>query len=175
MSTQHLRYLSRTLILGALAGLTGGAAEIGWVSLYGALSGTPAIVVARGILAAVMPGWTPSSYAVSFGILIHLGLAATLGISLAFALRLLFRSHRRAHVEFGWVTLALATVWAVNFFALLPQVSPGFVHLLPLWTTLLSKLLFGFGAAAVFCAGRTPAPGQPSRAVSTASGSQPGP
>jgi hypothetical protein len=41
-------------------------------------------------------------------------------------------------------------VWAVNFFVVLPQVNPAFVHLPPYGVTLISKLLFGLAAARVF-------------------------
>ena len=44
---------------------------------------------------------------------------------------------------------ALAMVWAVNFFVVLPVLSPGFVGLVPYEVSLLSKILFGVSAAAV--------------------------
>ena len=42
---------------------------------------------------------------------------------------------------------ALAAVWAINFFVILPVLSPAFVHLVPYSVSLMSKLLFGFAAA----------------------------
>ena len=44
---------------------------------------------------------------------------------------------------------ALAGVWAINFFVVLPIVSPAFVHVVPYAVSLTSKLLFGVAAAAV--------------------------
>ena len=44
---------------------------------------------------------------------------------------------------------ALAGVWAVNFFVVLPIVSPAFVHIVPYAVSLTSKLLFGVAAAEV--------------------------
>jgi hypothetical protein len=44
---------------------------------------------------------------------------------------------------------ALATVWAVNFFVVLPVVSPAFIHMVPYAISLTSKLLFGAAAAEV--------------------------
>jgi predicted neutral ceramidase superfamily lipid hydrolase len=38
---------------------------------------------------------------------------------------------------------ALATVWAINFFVLLPILNPAFVILMPYSVSLMSKLLFG--------------------------------
>jgi hypothetical protein len=43
---------------------------------------------------------------------------------------------------------SLAAVWAINYFVVLPVLSPGFVHLLPYAITLASKLAFGVAAAA---------------------------
>jgi len=52
---------------------------------------------------------------------------------------------------------ALATIWAVNFLVLLPQLNPAFVALLPPAVTLLSKLLFALGMGGVL-AGAVPRP-----------------
>jgi hypothetical protein len=47
-------------------------------------------------------------------------------------------------------TLAvLVGVWAVNFFFVLPIVSPAFIHMVPYAVSLGSKLLFGLAAAEV--------------------------
>jgi hypothetical protein len=43
----------------------------------------------------------------------------------------------------------LACVWAINFFVVLPLISPAFVTLVPYPVSLVSKLLFGVAAAAV--------------------------
>ena len=42
---------------------------------------------------------------------------------------------------------ALAAVWVINYFIILPVVSPAFVRLLPFAVTLASKLAFGVAAA----------------------------
>ena len=66
---------------------------------------------------------------------------------------------------------ALAGVWALNFFVVLPIISPAFVHLVPYAVSLTSKLLFGVAAAATLRrqdASRTaagPAPEEVSRMV----------
>jgi len=146
--------IAATLRVGTLAGLAGGVAEIGWVSLYAAAAGTSAAPIARGVVEAVMPGWVTSSYAVALGLLIHLALAVALGNALALAIRLLWRRARTALEEFLWVTGALVAVWAINFFVVLPQLSPGFVSLLPYGITLVSKMLFGVAAAAILCGKR---------------------
>jgi hypothetical protein len=44
--------------------------------------------------------------------------------------------------------LALGAIWGLNFFVVLPVVSPAFVHLLPYTVTLASKLMFAVAAVA---------------------------
>jgi hypothetical protein len=154
MNIQRRYNLARTLLTGILAGLTGGTAEIAWIALYGALMRKSAPAVARGVTEAIAPAWATSSHGVSLGILIHLLLAMALGTCLVLALRLIASRGNRAPSEFPWMIAALATVWAINFFLLLPRISPGFVELLPYATTMVSKLLFGLAAAAVFRAKR---------------------
>jgi hypothetical protein len=154
MSTLKSSRVVETLAIGALGGIAGGCAEIAWIALYGAATGTPTDPVARGIVDSVIPALTTSSWAASLGIVIHLVLAIALGVVLALALRLVARRTGAGRLEFPLVMLALAAVWAVNFFVALPHLNPEFVRLLPYGVTLLSKLLFGLSAAAVFRANR---------------------
>ena len=56
--------------------------------------------------------------------------------------------------EFTVATVVLLAVWSANFLVVLPYLNPGFVQLLPYGVTLLSKLLFGLSAAAIFRADR---------------------
>jgi hypothetical protein len=84
------------------------------------------------------------------GILIHLTLAVSLGVAVAFAIRLLLLGYGRVYAEFSLVILTLATVWGVNFLLVLPYLNPRFVDLLPYSVTLASKLLFGLVAATIF-------------------------
>jgi hypothetical protein len=131
--------------LGALAGLAGGGAEIVWIMFYAAFSGSDAVEVGRAVALAASGGLVDSALA---GIAVHMALAAGLGIALAVAWR---RMPARLGIasEYSLVLLALAAVWKINFFVLLPLISPSFVNLLPYAATLVSKLLFGFAAAAV--------------------------
>ena len=145
---------AEALGVGAVAGVVGGLGEIGWIALYGAATGAQTGPVARGIVSSVIPGLAASSWSPWLGILIHLGLAIALGLSLALMVRPLARRGGARHFESGLVMFALAAVWVVNFFAVLPLINPGFIHLLPYGVTLLSKLLFGLSAATVFRAYR---------------------
>ena len=150
MRTSTSVRLAETLTTGALAGMAGGLAEIGWIVVYGATTGTPVGPVARGVVRSAIPALAASTSSAGLGVLIHLGLAVALGIVLALALRLAGHRLGAGHSSSGFVVLALAAVWTVNFLVALPHINPAFVHLLPYGVTLLSKLLFGFSAAMVF-------------------------
>jgi hypothetical protein len=77
-------------------------------------------------------------------------LAAGLGIALSFGWRAL-SSHRLDIVSpLPFMLATLVGVWAINFFVLLPGISPAFIHLMPYPVSLLSKVLFGLAAAEAF-------------------------
>jgi hypothetical protein len=132
------------LSTGLLIGLAGGLAEIIVVWLYSALTGGDAANIARQVASAT--GLDGASAMAGVGV--HMGLAMALGIALSAGWQIL--GGRRAHngAIFCFMVGSLATVWAINFFVVLPAVSPSFVHLLPYAVTLASKLAFGFAAAA---------------------------
>ena len=134
--------------VGVIAGLAGGLAEVAWISIYGAISGVSVDIVAEEITRSIAPHASSSS--VWVGILIHLTLAVSLGVAVAFAIRLLLLGYGRVYAEFSLVILTLATVWGVNFLLVLPYLNPRFVDLLPYSVTLASKLLFGLVAATIF-------------------------
>ena len=138
------------LRIGALAGIAGGVAEIGWIVFYGTVTASPTASVARGIVASVLPDLAASAAAPWLGIVIHLGLAVGLGLVLALTTRFLAHSDGAQSLEFVFVVLALVSVWGVNFLVALPYINPQFVHVLPYSVTLFSKLLFGLSAATVF-------------------------
>jgi hypothetical protein len=149
MKRQARLYATDTLISGACGGIAGGVAEIIWIAAYGAVTGVPVSPVANGIVATLMPAWSATPWSVPLGLFIHLGLAAALGIGLALGLRALASHFEDGLSEFRIAVPALATVWAVNFFLVLPKANPAFVHMLPFAVTLMSKLLFGLSAALV--------------------------
>jgi hypothetical protein len=137
-----------TAKLGVLAGTAGGLAEILWISFYAVLADADAAQVARGVSASFGAGTLAES--VLAGIVIHMLLAVVLGIVLAFAWCALRARLQDAPVvvnEYTFVFAALTTVWFVNFFVVLPLISPAFVELLPYQVSLSSKLLFGWAAA----------------------------
>jgi hypothetical protein len=136
---------------GALAGAAGGLAEVLWIGLYAATTGADATEVARGVTSAV--GFAMPAAAAELGVAIHMALAIALGVALAFGWRALSVGLSYAPGIVGQHTIltgALAAVWAVNFFIVLPWISPGFVELVPYHISLASKLLFGLAATLTF-------------------------
>jgi hypothetical protein len=127
-------------------GVAGGLAEIAVVSLYSTLSGGSAAMVARQVASSV------GLNGAAAGIAVHMGLAVMLGVGLSALMRTEVRQPARNAVVYAFMLGCLAVVWAVNFFVVLPAISPGFVHLLPFAVTLASKLAFGLAAAATACA-----------------------
>jgi hypothetical protein len=131
---------------GLLMGLAGGLAEIVVVWLYSALTGGDATIVARHVASTMGLKGAPATT----GMAIHMGLALVLGILLSATLKIFVDRSAPDRLTFPLVVGSLAVVWAINFFMVLPAVSPGFVHLLPYVVTLASKLAFGFAAAVTF-------------------------
>lgn len=139
----------QTVHNGVLAGAAGGLAEIIWISIYAATTGSNAASIASGIsTAAGVSALLPTS-AAFLGIVIHMALAVALGIAFAFAWRAISAQLPDGASPYVLSVPALAVVWAVNFFILLPIISPAFVPLVPYSISLLSKLLFGLAAAEV--------------------------
>jgi len=138
----------QTVYRGILAGTAGGLAEIAWVSLYAGLTGGDAAVLARGVTTAAGVSVLLPASPVLLGVAVHMALAVTLGIALAFAWSALRESRLRPTDPYPFMLAALAGVWAINFFVVLPVVSPAFVHMVPYAVSLTSKLLFGAAAAA---------------------------
>jgi len=135
--------------IGLLAGLCGGLAEMGWIALYSSASSTNAVDVAREVTATVFASAAYAPWAPWAGAGIHLALSLALGIAFVAALWGLTRGRPGRNRIWASAVLALAGVWAFNFFLLLPALNSGFATLLPYTATLLSKTLFGVAMAAV--------------------------
>jgi hypothetical protein len=138
-----------TIRYGVIAGAAGGLAEIAWVALYAVATGGNAAILARGVTtAAGVSALFPVS-ALGLGVAVHMTLAVMLGVALAFAWRAFSAKRGGSSNPYPLMLAALAGVWAINFFVVLPLVSPAFIHLVPYAVSLTSKLLFGLAAAAV--------------------------
>jgi hypothetical protein len=132
---------------GVVAGAAGGFAEVAWVSLYAVLTGTNAASVAHGVTTAVGATALLPDNAVMLGIAIHMAIAVALGIALAAAWQALSKVSTTCRAQYGFVLAALIGVWAMNFFVVLPVVSPDFIQLVPYAVSFVSKVLFGIAAA----------------------------
>jgi len=130
---------------GTAIGLVGGLAEVLVVGAYSRVAGVDAAGVAGAIATAVRvdPGSAIT------GLVVHMALSAGLGVALLGVAKGggLLRTGS-ASLFYAWAILALGAIWSLNFFVVLPIVSPSFVHLLPYAVTLASKLMFALAAAA---------------------------
>jgi hypothetical protein len=140
----------QALYRGIVAGVAGGLAEIAWVTLYAGLTGGNAATVARGVTTAAGASALLPSSPVELGVAVHMSLAVTLGIALSYTWSALHNCRPTLSGPYPFVLTALAGVWAISFFVVLPIVSPAFVHMVPYSVSLTSKLLFGAAAAATF-------------------------
>jgi len=134
--------------VGLFAGVSGGLAEIAWISAYAAGTGANAAAVARGVAGAF--GLAGGSGAASLGVAIHMVLAGALGIAVVAALQALPMRQRSWRIDLALVLAALGGVWAFNFLVLLPVLSPAFVTMVPMPVSFVSKLLFGIAAFAAY-------------------------
>lgn len=151
---------------GLIAGTAGGLAEIAWVTLYAGATGGDAAVLARGVTSAAGLSALLPAHPIGLGITVHMVLAMTLGLALAVAGETLQRRRDDSLNPYPFTLAVLGAVWAINFFVVLPVVSPAFVHLVPYAVSLTSKLLFGVAAAAALsthCAASTIRLGNPMR------------
>ena len=144
--TTSRRNISEAVKRGILAGAAGGLAEIIWVSLYAMVTGGNAAILARGVTTAAGVTALLPAAPVTMGIAVHMMLAIMLGVALAGLWQALART-RGVSSLYVVALAALAAVWAVNFFVILPVISPPFVHLVPYSVSLMSKLLFALAAA----------------------------
>ena len=146
-SIHAARRLEASLAAGLAAGLAGGLAEVAVVCCYTNATGGDAAAVARGVAASVGID-AMGTYGAAMGLAVHMALGAGLGVALVAALQGL-PAWARSYGAVPFMLAALGSVWAVNFFLILPAVSPGFVLLLPYGVTLASKLAFGAASAVV--------------------------
>lgn len=143
-----------SLHLFLFAGLAGGLAEVAWVSLYGFVERASTFEVAREITATVIPAASHLAVAPALGILIHFTLSLLLATVFGVAI---WAPRARRFGRIGIMAssvIALAAVWAINFFLVLPAWNPAFVTLLPLGVTLASKALFGISMGMVLSGGQ---------------------
>ena len=137
------------LAVGLLAGLSGGAAEVAWVSLYSNATATSGMIVAQQVTASVVPAAAALPSAPILGIAIHMLLSVVLGVAFAATIWRLAAPRLGAAAFLATAAGSLALVWAINFFVVLPMLNPAFVTLMPYGITLASKVLFGIAMGSV--------------------------
>ena len=148
--SNHLARMLEAIRQGAIAGAAGGLAEIAWVTLYAAATGGNAGTLARGVTTAAGASALLPADAVALGVAVHMVIAVALGVALAFVWQSLTSRGTPKHSVFPFMIAMLAGIWAINFFVVLPIVSPAFVSLVPYSVSMVSKLLFGLAAASAF-------------------------
>jgi hypothetical protein len=147
---KRVKALLETTRHGVVAGIAGGLAEIAWVTLYAEASGADPGVLARGVTTAAGVSALFPTAPIALGVTVHMLIAVTLGIALSFGWRALSPHRLEIAGPFPFMLAALIGVWAVNFFVVLPMISPAFVFLMPYSASLVSKVLFGLAAAEAF-------------------------
>lgn len=140
---------NRLLKTALVAGLSGGLAEIAWIGLYCYLTGLSSSMVAREIVASVSSG-TGYPAAALFGGVIHIALSLSISVMYALAVWRPFASRFDPIRSVTVAVVALAAIWFINFFLLLPILNPVFIRLMPYPVTLASKILFGIGMGWTF-------------------------
>jgi hypothetical protein len=140
------------------AGAMGGVAEMLWVAAYSSVTPTSAVVVAQEVAASLFPGAASLAFAPLIGVGIHVLLSMALGVALAKLLLGYLVPRFGDGALMPAALAALAAIWAVNFFVVLPVLNVTFVTLMPLAATLTSKLLFGAGLVTVLRAQVMPQP-----------------
>lgn len=142
---EHRAIEHDAIVLAAFAGAT---AEVLWVALYCALTPLQGIAVLREITISLLPGMAASALAPALGLAIHFALAVAVAYAFVLLVWLPFARARGAIATLLGALLALAAVWCMNFFVLLPALNAGFVALMPYAVTFASKLWFGLAMGA---------------------------
>jgi H+/gluconate symporter-like permease len=93
--------------------------------------------------------------AAPLGILIHLALSLVMGCVYVLLIWQPFARRAGMAATLLSAALALAAVWATNFFVILPALNPTFVALMPYAVTFTSKMLFALALTGVLIAGNS--------------------
>ena len=132
-----------------LAGVAGGTVEVVWVMLFCLMSQLPSSLVAEEIARSFLPQIAGLS-ALATGLIIHYVLAVLVAGMVAMILLRLLRDRVDMRSVLALSTVALAAIWATNFFVILPVINADFVTLMPYTVTLVSNLGFGIAMGWVF-------------------------
>jgi hypothetical protein len=145
--SRHSGRTARAGLLILLASLAGGAAEIFWVALYSSFTPLAGMTVAREVTASLFPALAVGAWGAWLGVLVHMTLAVALGFAFAFVIWIPYARDRGVVTTVATSAAALAAIWAMNFFIVLPVMNPAFIMLMPLPVTFASKMLFALAMA----------------------------
>ena len=143
-----------------LAGVAGGTVEVVWVALFCLMSPLQSSLVAEEITRSFLPQSAGVS-ALATGLIMHYALSVLVAGMVAVILLRLLGDRVDMCSVLAVSVAALAAIWVINFFVILPVVNPDFVTLMPYAVTLVSKLGFGtamgwiFGVRAAASTGHT--------------------
>ena len=131
-----------------LAGLLAGAAEVVWIMFYGALTAVDTRGVAREVIVTVYPELATNPIAPYAGIVLHFALSIAIACVFYMAITAGFGDLHRNQMLIASIC-ALAGIWGMNFFWILPNLNPAMAHIVPKVVSLASKLLFGISMGLV--------------------------
>ena len=140
---------SRTTSTIFWAGIAGGTVEVVWVALFCLFSPLQSSLVAEEVARSFSPQMMGMP-AVAAGLIIHYALAVLVAGMFAMTLMRWLGQRKDMRSVIGMSATALAAIWAINFFVILPLVNASFVTLMPYAVTLASKLGFGVAMGWVF-------------------------
>ena len=133
-----------------IAGMVGGSAEILWFMLIGVVLSFNIQDVATGITTSIFPYEGSLHYSASIGVAIHLFLSVLLAALYMITLGRWSLSRYRLFGQLIVGMSALAFVWVVNYFVVLPILNPSFIETTTYSLSLLSKVFFGIAMALTF-------------------------
>src|SRR5512146_566551 len=120
--------IRRTIVL---AGLAGAAAEVVWIALFCSFTPLASGEVLRQITASVAPTMLASAWAPALGLALHFALGIVVAYAFALIIWRPFALRRGAGTTLLLALIALAAIWAFNFFVLLPAMNAAFATLMP--------------------------------------------
>ena len=134
-----------------LAGLAGGAAEVLWIFALGVAGKIDAASVTSAVALTLVPGATPSSLLPALALGIHLGLSALLGLVFGALAWHFLPDGYTPHMYLAG-TMLLLSIWAMNFFVVLPLIGNPLAAAISLPLSFVSKALFALAMVATLSA-----------------------
>lgn len=132
------------------AGLAGGLAEIAWIGANTVLAPGSMVELARQITATFYAQWAQAPFAPVLGLVIHLALSVVLGAAFGVVVWAPLSRRLEPAATMMSAMVAMAGIWALNFFFVLPALNPAIVALVPYTASLAAQAAFGIAMALIF-------------------------